>query len=53
MSNDNENRVLSRVGARQLKQNEIELISAGGGGNTHASLTVTGPASHPDTGTDS
>jgi hypothetical protein len=52
MSNHNDNRVLGRMGARQLTQNEIERISGGGGGNTHASLTVTGPASNPDTGMD-
>ena len=53
MSNRNDNRVLGRMGARQLTENEVELISAGGGGNTHASLTMTGPASNPDTGMDS
>jgi hypothetical protein len=48
----NNNRVLNRMGARQLTQNEMEQI-AGGGGNTHASLTLTGPANNPDTGRDS
>jgi len=52
MSN-NENRVLSRMGARQLTRNEIEQIAAGAGGFTHASHTLTGPASNPDTGVDS
>ena len=41
------------MGARQLTENEVELISGGGGGNTHASLTMTGPVNNPDTGTDS
>jgi hypothetical protein len=53
MSNNNDNRVLVRTGARQLAQSEIERISGGGGGNTRASLTLTGPASNPDTGMDS
>lgn len=53
MSNHNDNRVLVRMGARQLTESEAELISGGGGGNTHASLTITGPASNPDTGMDS
>jgi hypothetical protein len=52
MSN-NENRVLSRMGARQLSKNEIEQIAAGEGGFTRASRTLTGPASNPDMGMDS
>lgn len=52
MSPGSNNRVLNRMGARQLTQKEIEQI-AGGGHNTHASLTVTGPANNPDTGMDS
>ena len=29
MSNNNENRVLSRMGARQLTQNEVEQVAGG------------------------
>ncbi len=39
MSNKNENRVLSRTGARQLTPGELEQIS--GAGFTRASLTGT------------
>jgi hypothetical protein len=46
MSNDN-NRVLSRMGARQLTQNELDGI-AGGVISTRLSVLVTGPASNPD-----
>lgn len=53
MSNDNDQRVLGRVGARQLTKKETEQIAGSGGGNTRASLTLTGPASNPDTGMDS
>ncbi len=54
MSNNNENRVLSRMGARQLTKKEIDQITGGGGGGfTHASRTLTGPASNPDVGMDS
>jgi hypothetical protein len=53
MSNDNSNRVLNRMGARQLSKSEIEQIAAGDGGFTRASHTLTGPASNPDTGFDS
>jgi hypothetical protein len=53
LSKNNNNRVLNRMGARQLTQNEIEQIAGGGGGNTRASLTMTGPAHNPDTGMDS
>ena len=53
MSNNNENRVLSRMGARQLTKNEIDQIAAGQGPFTHASRTLTGPASNPDVGMDS
>ena len=49
MSND-DNRVLNRRGARKLTQNEIEQIA--GAAITRASITLTGPASHPDTGMD-
>ncbi|HEY7402262.1 MAG TPA: hypothetical protein VIB39_01975 [Candidatus Angelobacter sp.] len=53
MSNDNENRVLSRKGARRLTKDEIEKIAASGDGFTRASHTLTGPISNPDTGFDS
>ena len=46
MSNDNDNRVLSRMGARQLTQNEVERVA--GGKFTRASLILTGPVSDPD-----
>ena len=46
------NRVLNRIGARQLTQKEMEQI-AGGGVSTRASITLTGPANNPDTGRDS
>jgi hypothetical protein len=52
MSNNND-RVLNRMGARQLTQNEIDQIAAGEGPFTHASRTLTGPASNPDVGMDS
>jgi hypothetical protein len=51
MSNNNENRVLSRMGARQLTQNEVEQIA--GGGFTRASLTGTNTIQSPDTDMDS
>lgn len=46
MSNNNENRVLSRMGARQLTPSEIEHVA--GGANTLASSLATGPVSNPD-----
>jgi hypothetical protein len=48
MSNENNNRVLSRMGSRQLTQNEIEQI-AGSRLNTLATALPTSPISHPDT----
>jgi hypothetical protein len=45
MSNEN-NRVLGRMGARQLSQNEAEDIT--GGANTLASVLATGPVNNPD-----
>jgi hypothetical protein len=53
MSNNNNSRVLNRMGARQLTANEIDQIAAGQGPFTHASRTLTGPASNPDVGMDS
>ena len=46
MSNNNENRVLSRMGARQLTANEIEQVAAAK--LTFASVLVTGPVNNPD-----
>jgi len=46
MSNNNENRVLSRMGARQLTQNEVEQVA--GGKLTFASVLITGPVNNPD-----
>jgi hypothetical protein len=46
MSNNNENRVLSRMGARQLSQNEVEEVV--GGKLTFASVLLTLPVSNPD-----
>jgi len=45
MSNEN-NRVLIRMGARPLTENELEEIS--GGKLTLASVLGTGPVSNPD-----
>ena len=42
----NENRVLSRMGARQLTQNESEEVA--GGKLTFASVLFTAPVSNPD-----
>ena len=47
MSNNNENRVLNRIGARFLTEKELEEI-AGGLIPTRLTVLVTGPASHPD-----
>jgi len=46
MSNNNDNRVLSRMGARQLTQSEVELVA--GSKLTFASVLVTGPVNNPD-----
>ncbi len=53
MSNNTENRVLSRTGARQLTKKEIEQIVGGDGPFTHASHVPTSPVSNPDVGFDS
>lgn len=47
MSNENNNRVLSRMGARQLTKNEIEQVT-GARTITIASVIFTGPVNHPD-----
>ena len=46
MSNNNENRVLSRMGARQLTQNEVERVA--GGKFTFATAMITGTTNNPD-----
>jgi hypothetical protein len=46
MSNNNKNRVLSRMGARQLTANEIEQVAAAK--LTFASVLITAPISNPD-----
>ncbi len=45
MSNDN-NRVLTRMGARELTQNEVKQIT--GAGATLLSVIVTNTAGNPD-----
>jgi hypothetical protein len=45
MSNDN-NRVLTRMGARSLTEKEMEEIT--GAANTLASSLATGPVNNPD-----
>lgn len=47
MSSNQNNRVLNRVGARQLTADETRRIS-GNGINTRASMTITGSAKNPD-----
>ena len=51
MSNNHENRVLTRRGARQLTSDELEQIT--GAGITRASLTGTNNMPSPDTDMDS
>ena len=51
MSNNNDNRVLGRTGARQLTSTELEQIT--GAGFTRASLTGTNTMPSPDTDMDS
>jgi hypothetical protein len=46
MSDNNENRALSRTGARQLTVNEIEQVAAAK--LTFASVLITAPVSNPD-----
>ncbi len=48
MSANNGNRVLSRMGARELTQEETRAI-VGNGVNTRASQTPTGTPTSPDT----
>ncbi len=53
MSNNHENRVLTRRGARQLTSDELEQITGAGGPFTRASLTGTNAMHSPDTDMDS
>jgi hypothetical protein len=53
MSKNNETRVLTRRGARQLTSDELEQINGAGGPFTRASLTATNTTQSPDTDTDS
>ena len=46
MPNDNDNRVLSRIGARQLTRNEMDEVT--GGSSTLMTLILTGSISNPD-----
>jgi hypothetical protein len=46
MSNNNEKRVLTRMGARQLTPNETEQVAAAK--LTFASVLLTAPVSNPD-----
>jgi hypothetical protein len=46
MSNNNEKRVLSRMGARQLTHNEVEQVA--GGKLTFATALITGTTNNPD-----
>jgi hypothetical protein len=47
MSNADNNRVLTRMGARKLTQEELDGVS-GGLIPTRLSVLVTGPSNHPD-----
>lgn len=51
MSNNSDNRVLNRRGARHLTPDELEQIT--GAGFTRASLTGTNTMHNPDTDMDS
>lgn len=53
MSNKDANRVLNRMGARQLTPDEMEQISGAAGPFTHASHTGTNTINNPDTDFDS
>lgn len=53
MSNKNDNRVLNRIGARQLTSDELEQIIGAGGPFTRASLTGTGTMLSTDSDMDS
>lgn len=47
MSNQDNNRVLTRMGARKLSQDELGTVS-GGVIPTRLTTLVTGPSSNPD-----
>ena len=47
MSNDNSNRVLTRMGARQLTRNEVERVT-GAQTSFIGTLILTGSISNPD-----
>ncbi len=47
MSNENNNRVLTRMGARQLTQNEMEQVT-GARISSLLSVILTNSAGHPD-----
>ncbi|HLJ28164.1 MAG TPA: hypothetical protein VKY85_15740 [Candidatus Angelobacter sp.] len=50
MSNNKDRRVLNRMGAHELTQEEMEKITGNGNNlNTFASNTGTLPLTHPDT----
>ena len=51
MSNQDNNRVLTRMGARKLSQEELDEIS-GGFIPTRLTALVTGPSNNPDRSTD-
>lgn len=51
MSNQDNNRVLTRMGARKLSQNELDEI-AGGFIPTRLTVLVTGTSNNPDRSTD-
>ena len=51
MSNKDNNRVLTRRGARQVSQSELDEIS-GGFIPTRLTVLSTGPSSNPDHSTD-
>jgi hypothetical protein len=53
MSNNKDNRVLGRMGARQLTSEELEQIKGAGGPFTRASLTGTGTMLSTDSDMDS
>jgi hypothetical protein len=53
MSNENNGRVLNRMGARLLTEKEMEQITGASGPFTHASRTATGNLASPDTDMDS
>lgn len=53
MPNNKDDRVLSRLGARELTSDEMNRIIGSGDKNTRASLILTGTPSNPDENFDS